>query len=133
MTREKVQRTVPGWLMLPSVLLLEAVLIGLLVRAVATGADPSPFVVIPWIFTVVATGLLLTGLFVVNPNDAKVLVLFGKYGGTVKTRRVSLGQSALSQAAPVAASPELREFEDQGQRSGRQPHRNRRSRRLACR
>ena len=28
---------------------------------------------------------LLGGLFIVNPNDAKVLVLFGKYVGTVKT------------------------------------------------
>ena len=26
---------------------------------------------------------LLIGFFIVNPNDAKVLVLFGKYAGTV--------------------------------------------------
>jgi regulator of protease activity HflC (stomatin/prohibitin superfamily) len=32
---------------------------------------------------VVAIGIF-SGLFVVNPNDAKVMVLFGKYGGTVR-------------------------------------------------
>ena len=83
MTREKVQRTVPGWLMFPSVVLVEAVLIGFLVRAVATDMAP-PSVVLPLLVTIVGVALLLTGLFVVNPNDAKVLVLFGKYGGTVK-------------------------------------------------
>ena len=83
MTREKVQRTVPGWLMLPLVMLVEALLIGFLIRAVGMDAAP-PSVAIPWVMTIVAVALLLTGLFVVNPNDAKVLVLFGKYGGTVK-------------------------------------------------
>ncbi|MHB1005408.1 MAG: SPFH domain-containing protein [Chloroflexota bacterium] len=30
-------------------------------------------------------GLILAGLFVVNPNDARVLILFGSYAGTVKS------------------------------------------------
>ena len=36
------------------------------------------------VFGIVFTAFLLTGLFVVNPNKARVLQLFGKYVGTAK-------------------------------------------------
>jgi hypothetical protein len=32
----------------------------------------------------VLSGLLLAGLFIVNPNDAKVMILFGAYAGSIK-------------------------------------------------
>jgi regulator of protease activity HflC (stomatin/prohibitin superfamily) len=32
----------------------------------------------------IVSSLVLAGLFIVNPNEAKVLVLFGKYAGTVR-------------------------------------------------
>lgn len=37
------------------------------------------------VLALVVSLFLMGGLFIVNPNDAKVLVLFGKYVGTVKT------------------------------------------------
>jgi regulator of protease activity HflC (stomatin/prohibitin superfamily) len=39
---------------------------------------------VPFVILLVAGSLVLMGLFIVNPNDAKVLVLFGSYVGTVK-------------------------------------------------
>ncbi|MGE5620602.1 MAG: SPFH domain-containing protein [Sphingomonadaceae bacterium] len=39
---------------------------------------------IPMLFLLIAGSLVLAGLFIVNPNDAKVLVLFGDYVGTVR-------------------------------------------------
>jgi regulator of protease activity HflC (stomatin/prohibitin superfamily) len=39
----------------------------------------------PWFWALhVLAWLLLSGVFIVNPNDAKILVLFGDYAGTVK-------------------------------------------------
>ena len=37
-----------------------------------------------WLLGAVLTMVLLGGLFVVNPNEAKVLQLFGAYKGTAK-------------------------------------------------
>jgi regulator of protease activity HflC (stomatin/prohibitin superfamily) len=39
-----------------------------------------PFLIIPLILAIV----MIPGFFIVNPNGSKVLVLFGKYIGTVK-------------------------------------------------
>jgi regulator of protease activity HflC (stomatin/prohibitin superfamily) len=38
-----------------------------------------------WAFLALIPILMLIGFFIVNPNDSKVLVLFGKYAGTVST------------------------------------------------
>ena len=39
--------------------------------------------------------LMLGGYFTLQPNQARVLILFGAYKGTVREQRVSLGQSLL--------------------------------------
>ena len=83
MTRETVRRTVPGWLMLPLLLLAEAGLMYLFYATVEANGGPGP-ILVPIILAMVATGFLFVGFFIVNPNDAKALLLFGKYGGTVK-------------------------------------------------
>lgn len=100
MTRETVRRTVPGWLALPLILVTGAGLIALLVLSIE--GDRGPAAIVPLILGIVVTALLLLGFFIVNPNDAKALLLFGKYAGTVKdagfhwvfpvyvTRRLSL-------------------------------------------
>jgi len=44
----------------------------------------SPGMAVACVVGVVFTVFLLTGLFVVNPNEARVLQLFGKYVGTAK-------------------------------------------------
>jgi regulator of protease activity HflC (stomatin/prohibitin superfamily) len=55
----------------------------LLVRGLAAGMGPSPTF---WslILLLAIAGVCLRGFFVVNPNEAKVLTLFGKYSGSVK-------------------------------------------------
>lgn len=87
MNRETVRRTLPGWTVLPLLLLAEIGLIYLLYRTIETiesqGGGPGD--IIPIVLAAVFVGLLALGFFTVNPNDAKALLLFGKYGGTVKT------------------------------------------------
>jgi regulator of protease activity HflC (stomatin/prohibitin superfamily) len=81
MIREREYAALPG---LP-------VLIGLLLVIVLTAygvvsgarADSVPIIVVSALVLAVSC-CLLAGLFVVNPNEAKVLQLFGKYVGTVK-------------------------------------------------
>jgi|SRR5688572_8759100 len=92
MIREKVRSTLSGWLMVP-VLLVAAVgcLVGL-ISAAQWIEDPSGEVngsmvaiVILCVVAILLIGVLAFGFFVVNPNEAKVLTLFGKYSGSVKT------------------------------------------------
>jgi regulator of protease activity HflC (stomatin/prohibitin superfamily) len=84
MNRETVRRTVPGWAMLPTLILAEIGLLYLLITTViATDGSPG-FIVVPIILALVFGAFLFLGFFIVNPNDAKALLLFGKYGGTVK-------------------------------------------------
>ncbi len=45
----------------------------------------APLVLFACLAVLIACCILLGGLFIVNPGDAKVLVLFGSYKGTVKT------------------------------------------------
>lgn len=84
MHRETVRRTVSGWLMLPLLIVIEATLAWLLIRTF-TGGNPTPGVAVPVIAALALNSFLFAGFFIVNPNDAKALLLFGRYGGTVKT------------------------------------------------
>jgi hypothetical protein len=82
MTREIPRKAMPG---LPVLL---AIVAGLLLSAymvVAAARDRSAPSALMW--TAVFLGLLMfvaPGLFTVDPNDAKVLLLFGNYKGTVR-------------------------------------------------
>src|SRR5512141_2753203 len=81
MYREKVIRPASGLFTL-----LGLIVIALFSFAVITQAAPQGRIgltVLAAIVLVVSL-FLMGGLFIVNPNDAKVLVLFGKYVGTVK-------------------------------------------------
>src|SRR5690606_29294573 len=82
MNRESVRRTMSGWLMLPLFVLVELALIFALVTAIDGGGGPG--VILPTIGAIIVVGLLCVGFFTVNPNNAKALLLFGKYSGTVK-------------------------------------------------
>jgi len=50
-----------------------------------SAAAQMPGGVILGLLVLVITCIMLGGLFIVNPGDAKVLILFGSYKGTVKT------------------------------------------------
>jgi len=81
MIREREHAALPG---LPVLIVLLAVIV-VSVYGILTGArTDSPQTMVISALTLVLTAFLLAGLFVVNPNEAKVLQLFGKYAGTVK-------------------------------------------------
>jgi hypothetical protein len=85
MSNEKTIKVVNGWVMLVVTLLLFGVLAYTiyLVTQPAGKANPTPYV-----WAIVIEGLLATivpiGFFTVEPNGSQVLLLFGKYVGTVK-------------------------------------------------
>jgi len=70
---EKSFEPIPGWGMVVLDLLLFGLAFGLIV------------VVSPWTLTLLAPAIFVaSGFFIVNPNVARVLVLFGDYRGTVR-------------------------------------------------
>ena len=79
MTRERQVAAVSGWVMVPVLL---AGLLGSLFVLITGARTHTPPWVIGGAIGLVTCVFLLAGLFVVNPNEAKVLQLFGKYVGT---------------------------------------------------
>jgi len=82
MSREKELSGTSGW----GVLIVLLALLAFFVYSFITGARERDGFQITW--SAVLAGVdffLLLGLFVVNPNEGKVLQLFGAYAGTVKT------------------------------------------------
>ena len=80
--KEQPIRSLPG---IPMVLALIAALLAdgyIIVNAVASGAGPS--LILPLILVAVVVLFCLGGFYMVEPNQAAVLSLFGKYVGTVK-------------------------------------------------
>ena len=83
MIQEKRFAAPSGWLVLAVLVIALALCITLFILDLTSDGILSPgglacIVVVPVI------GFLFTGLFVVNPNDARVLLLFGSYVGTAR-------------------------------------------------
>lgn len=82
MVREIERRVPSGWIVLPIVLAaLVACVYGFVVAVSAP--VPSVWMILLWIGVFVVQLLGWLGFFIVNPNEAKVLQLFGSYTGTV--------------------------------------------------
>lgn len=81
MSQEKIIRGRPGWLVLFLLLLVPFLVTPALVRAAQAGAG---WWILLWILVLTADGLGWFGLTVVNPNESKVITLFGVYKGTIK-------------------------------------------------
>ncbi len=82
MIREREHGTLPG---LPMALLFFVVLCGLVYALVTAAAEASAVWIVALSIAILLDVLLFMGLFVVNPNEGRVLQLFGDYVGTVKT------------------------------------------------
>jgi regulator of protease activity HflC (stomatin/prohibitin superfamily) len=78
---EKLVSTLPGLLMLPVFLIAAAALVRFGVAALQGG---SPLGGVLFFLGAFIALFCLGGLFVVNPNEARVLQLFGDYVGTVR-------------------------------------------------
>jgi len=78
---ERAIRGLPGW---GVIFVLIAVLIGANYALVRAAVNASPWEVLLWALVLVLALACLPGLTVVNPNEAKVLTLFGVYKGSIK-------------------------------------------------
>ena len=79
--QEKLTTTISGWIMLPLVIIAW---LGVPAIVVAAIYHENPVLVIPIVLLAIFAFLLSKGLFALQPNEARVLVLFGKYVGTVR-------------------------------------------------
>jgi len=92
MTRERVVHVPNGWLMLPVVIAIFAVGIwlevefGFSVRQAAIEKGlPNFWYLGGGVLVLLFGGLMCNGFFALQPNEGRVLVLFGAYRGTVRT------------------------------------------------
>jgi regulator of protease activity HflC (stomatin/prohibitin superfamily) len=83
MTTEREARALSGWVMAPVTFALYAAAVALIVARVTAGWDA---LLIGALFALAALSTL--GYFTLQPNEARVLILFGNYRGT--TRQVGL-------------------------------------------
>ena len=81
MFRENEYRASNGLAMLLLLLVLTVVSVASLINA---GTNQRPGMVVLSLLVLVVVFIFYAGLFIVNPGDAKALVLFGSYKGTVK-------------------------------------------------
>ncbi len=81
MLKEKTFPAPSGWVALPVVLLGTLALDVTFQRVVEDTLEARIITQIPFLLLLI---FLLAGLFVVNPNEGRVLLLFGRYKGTVK-------------------------------------------------
>jgi regulator of protease activity HflC (stomatin/prohibitin superfamily) len=84
MTNEKLGKSFSGWMVLVTHLLLIALMAWLLIVSIS-GNQWSALRIVALALLFVTTALILPqGYFTLQPNEAKVLILFGKYKGTVR-------------------------------------------------
>jgi regulator of protease activity HflC (stomatin/prohibitin superfamily) len=81
MATERTQTAKSGYAMLLLGIILIVVAVLSLIQGIRTD---NVIMIIPLIVFILLGILVLAGLFIVNPNDSRVLVLFGTYKGTVK-------------------------------------------------
>ncbi|PYR72709.1 MAG: hypothetical protein DMF86_22780 [Acidobacteria bacterium] len=81
MSHEKAVHGLPGWAVL---FVLIAVLFGASYALVQAAREASSWGIVLWSLVLALDLVCLPGLTVVNPNEAKVLTLFGVYKGSIK-------------------------------------------------
>ncbi len=81
MIREREAASLPGLVVVLTLL----VALGLTVYVLVTQAsEDRPLVIVTGVLAIIVECFLIAGLFVVNPNEGRVMQLFGDYVGTVK-------------------------------------------------
>jgi regulator of protease activity HflC (stomatin/prohibitin superfamily) len=105
--REQAVRMKNGWVMLVVLLGLLLCDVALFIYSVAEGdrmqGHPYLGILFPCIVALVVLIISLTGLFTLQPNEARVLVLFGKYRGTARESGFHWGNPFYSNGQPVNA------------------------------
>jgi regulator of protease activity HflC (stomatin/prohibitin superfamily) len=83
MIRERTLSTVSGWVMLP--LLVGAMVLVVWLISQVESKEGGELILVGYALIEGLLGFLLLGVFIVNPNEARVATLFGRYAGSVKT------------------------------------------------
>ena len=81
MIREREMTALPG---LPIISLLLVVLFVLVYLVIERGDALSGAQIVTFVLLIILDAFLMVGLFIVNPNEGRVLQFFGDYVGTVK-------------------------------------------------
>jgi regulator of protease activity HflC (stomatin/prohibitin superfamily) len=81
MSQERELRGVSGWAM---VVVLIVTILGAGYGFVLAAGDHNPLAITAWTLLIVVAGVCFAGLTVVNPNQARVVTLFGVYKGSIK-------------------------------------------------
>src|SRR5450432_3743651 len=106
--QEVVIRAANGWLMLPLMVGLLLANIGLLIWSARNAAQhkdgPSVALVIVSSLGLPVWIILLTGLYTLQPNEGRVLLLFGKYRGTVRESGLHWGNPFYSNGSQSAGA-----------------------------
>ena len=88
-SRDRVVQVSSGWLMLPLNILFLLGSIALFIYPVVQGRHWSPhtvgIVITLAVLTFVWSIIMFSGFFSLQPNEARVLILFGEYRGTVRS------------------------------------------------
>ena len=101
MIRERATNGMPGLPMLLLFIVVEAGLLWMLIMNIQSESAPE---IIAAAVGIAVVSFLTAGLFMVNPNEAKVLQLFGEYKGTAKLQGLRWANPFLSnRSLPVAA------------------------------
>jgi len=82
--RERTVSVQNGWFMLVLLVGLMVADLVVLISAVPRAQSEGPAVVLTCALVLPLIGLMLTGFFTLQPNEARVLLLFGDYKGTVR-------------------------------------------------
>jgi len=89
-SKEREVRVLNGWLMLPVIIAMFLGGIAMIVYSIFMAVEgQSPRAVlsllVPGLLLIPTSIAMLCGLFTLQPNEARVLILFGAYRGTVRT------------------------------------------------
>jgi regulator of protease activity HflC (stomatin/prohibitin superfamily) len=88
MNRERIVKVFNGWVMLPIVIVLLLGAIALFIYSIAAGdkemGHPIWSLFVTAILVELAAIVMCVGFFALQPNEARVLILFGAYQGTVR-------------------------------------------------
>ena len=88
MLREKEIKGISGWLMLLVLLVLMIGAVFMLVSAIRAEDIPG---IILWLVAELVITFCFFGLTIVNPNEARVVQLFGRYKGSLEDAGIDGG------------------------------------------
>ena len=106
--RERVVQAMNGWVMLPVNILLLLGSIALMIYSIVwldqQGGPPAVVLLLGSILLLAVSIIMLVGFFTLQPNEARVLILFGNYRGTVRDSGFHWGNPFYSNGSAGAAA-----------------------------